>query len=140
MNEANISKLVKSKHYRVRKEIVWCSLVGLFALGTYQVWDWWAHLNWPPHDATYPDKIKALNCPTDGRYTLTRAQVPNLSKATINSGSIDRRIFFEFPQCVAGLYLAFEGSGMRQTAYVYDVEKKRRTATIVTTFDKYEGE
>lgn len=124
-----------TKHYRVRKEIVW-----IFALSLTGYWaaDWWMHLEWPPHARTYPENIEALNCPKDGRYSIN--QISELPKLSMEVGVIDRKMFFESPQCAAGLYLAYEGSGTRQKTYVYDLEKKRRTATIVTTFDKYGGE
>lgn len=129
-----------TRYYRIRKEVIWAFIAAMIFYSVYAFFDWWNHLNWPPHDATYPEKIKALNCPTAGRYTITRSQIPDLPKETMNSGVMNRRVFFESPQCSSGVYLAFEGSGVRQTVYVYDTEKKRRTATIVTTFSKYEDE
>lgn len=139
MTEANISKPLNSKHYQVRKEIVWCSLVGLFALGTYQVWDWWAHLNWPPHDGSNKGVVKNLKCDLT-KYVLYHKDIPEVKTIGGWSGALDRRAYFEVPQCAAADYLYFEGTGVRLVTRVYDREKKRRTATIVTTFDKYEGE
>ncbi len=128
-----------NKHYRVRKEIVWCSLAGLLMVGTYQVWDWWAHLNWPPHDGRNKSYVESLECNWD-KYMLYHKDIDEIKAIGGGSGAVDRRIYFEEPQCAASAYLYSEGTGVRLVTRVYDREKKRRTATIVTTFDKYEGE
>ncbi len=130
-----MTETTQTKHYRIRKELVW---IGSLSLLAYVATDWWMHLNWPPHDATYPERLAALGCPTDGRYIVTKKQIEEAPNHSSHGGALNRDIFFDNPQCAAGQYLAFEGSGVRLKTYVYDVEKKRRTATIVTTFDKYE--
>jgi hypothetical protein len=139
MGDLRMTNTTDNKHYRVRKEIIWCSLAALLALGTYQAWDWWEHLNWPPHDGSNKEVVKKLNCDLNN-FVLYHKDIAEIKTIGGWSGALDRQAFFQFPQCAAADYLYFEGTGVRITTRVYDREKKRRTATIVTTFDKYEGE
>ena len=131
---------MQTKYYHIRKDLIWLLFFISICCTAYIFYDWWSHQNWPPHSATHPEAIKRLNCPSDDKYIVTQEQIPGAVKHTSHGGSLDRRIYFDHPQCVAGQYLAFEGSGVRLKTYVYDVEKKRRTATIVITFEKYQGD
>ncbi|MDP1954265.1 MAG: hypothetical protein Q8K71_07295 [Polaromonas sp.] len=127
----------QAKHYPVRKEIVWLVAAAALAYAGYAAWDYWAHLNWPPHDGSNKVVVKSLECDWD-KYMLYHKDISEIKTIGGGSGAVDRRLFSEQPQCAAALYLSSEGTGVRLTTRVYDRQKKRRTATIVTTFDKYE--
>lgn len=134
MNETDHPKTPRSKHYRIRKEIIW---LGILSLCGYVAMDWWMHLNWPPYGEKNPEQIKSLNCKLH-QFTIPDSLTENTRQSSQNSFTTDKGMFFSSPQCAAYIYLKFENSGMRLTQTIYDTEKKRRTATIVTTFDKYE--
>lgn len=136
MTEKNTFSLPASKHYRVRKEIIW---LGVLIVCAYVATDWWMHLNWPPHDGRNKDVVKKLECNWE-KYTLHHKDISEISATGGGSDAVDRQMFFDQPQCAAALYLYSEGTGVRLQTRVYDLQKKRRTATIVTTFNKYEGE
>jgi hypothetical protein len=129
---------IPSKHYRIRKEIVWLFFASALFYGGYFIEDWWSHLDWPPHGGKNKEFVKNLNCDWE-KYSLYHKDIPEI-KAIGGSGGLDRQIFFQQPQCAAAVYLYSEGTGIRLTQSIYDREKKRRMAVIVTTFDKHEGE
>ena len=127
----------QANHYRIRKELIWIFVAGLLGAVAYQINDYFSHLNWPPHDDSHPKEVLALGCPP-GVFGLKNDAAPGMPRETSNQVVIDSSMFFRKPECAAFTYLKFEGSGMRLTHYVYDVQKKRRTATIETTFEKIE--
>lgn len=132
-----MTETTQTKHYRIRKEIVWLAAATVLAYAAHTAWDWWEHLNWPPHDGSNKEVVSRLDCDWD-RYMLYHKDISEIKTIGGDSSAVDRKIFFDAPQCAAVRYLRFEGTGVRLTTSVYDREKKRRTATIVTTFDKYE--
>jgi hypothetical protein len=101
--------------------------------------DWWSHMNWPPHGANNKTYVKKINCEWTP-YFLYNKDISSVKAIGGDSNAIDRQIFFEHPECAAANYLSFEGTGIRTTSFIYDRKSKRRTAVIVTTFDKHEGE
>ena len=108
-----------TKHYKVRKELVW---IGVLCLLTYVATDWWIHLAWPPHDGRNKEFVKSLDCGWD-KYTLYHKDFPEISTTGGSSDAVDRQMFFDQPQCAAALYLYSEGTGVRLTTRVYDREK-----------------
>jgi hypothetical protein len=118
---------------------VWLFFASALFYGGYFIEDWWSHLNWPPHGGSNKEFVKNLNCDWQ-KYMLYHKDFPEISTIGGDSDAIDRKVFFDSPQCAAAKYLRFEGTGVRLTTSIYDREKKRRMAVIVTTFDKHEGE
>ena len=130
--------------YKIPKTWVWflafISCLWIF----YKIADWATHVNWPPADLSNQTFIKELNkkykCNEGEKYDVTEKELG------INSNStsplilgIDRKVFFDHPECTgAGLYLSYEGSGIRKKIDIYDINTKLKTATIVITHEKFE--
>lgn len=129
--------------YKIPKTWVWF-LVSIFFLWIlYKATDFIIHANWPPADTYNQVFIKNLNekykCNNGNKYSVTQQMLDGVP-ATANNYSlgIDRKIFFEHPECNgARLYLAYEGSGIREKIDIYDMTTKQRTASFVITHEKF---
>lgn len=133
-----------SNFYKVPKIWVWVC-VSIFSMWLfYKVVDWATHLNWPPVDLRNQSFIKSLtqkyNCSRGDQYSVTEKKIKSdESTSTVHLG-IDRNIFFDHPECNgARIYLAYEGTGIRETLYIYDRKTKQKTATIVVTHEKFDA-
>jgi hypothetical protein len=125
-----------AKYFKIRKEVVGLCLLTITCWAAYQVHDWWSHVDWPPFPGTNELSIQALKC--KNMHPIDINELQNWDKAIDPKRAIDRRSILSQPQCLAGTYLSYEGSGTRQYLDVIDTEKKRRLARIEITFDRDE--
>lgn len=125
--------------YRVPKWIVWVTMTLAGAALVSFVADWAMHVNWPPVEGRNEALIKSLNCDKPPGYMVTDEMLRgDTSGKSFQPVGVDRRAFIDKPACVAaGVYLGYEGSGIRNEFNVYDMSRKRRTARIVITHEKF---
>jgi hypothetical protein len=133
----------ESKVYKIPKTWVWAVIFLTGSWWGYKVYDWLKHVNWPPVDLSNQAFIKEFhkkfNCLEGADYTVTKEMLRgDVNPNTRFPVGIDRRAFFEKPECAAlGLYLPYEGSGIRDEFNIYDMTTKQKTANIVITHESF---
>ena len=104
-----------------------------FSWAGYQIYDLFAHENWPPHDGSNMEFIKSLNCSLP--HPAPSVKERESWRQHMLDRAVDRQNFLIQPQCGSILFLASEGSHTRVSFDILDVERKKRTARVVITFD-----
>ena len=132
-----------SKTYAVPKYWVWLFSCVIFLWGGYKVYDYFAHVNWPPADprnlAFFQALAKDLNCEKFGSYSITQEMIDGDSSGkSYRPVGFDRRIFFDAPGCIgAGIYVLKEGTGLRDQFDIFDMTTKQRTARVTITHESF---
>ncbi len=134
----NSETSINDVYYWVGKKTYWFIFGCSLAFCSYKIWDSASHMNWPAQDNKNAELIKSFGCNWD-KYLLYRKDINEITETTGNSRALNRKIFFEQPQCIAALYLSTEGTGVRTKTKIYDLEAKHRTATIIIESKKAEA-
>jgi hypothetical protein len=133
-----------SKTYPIPKYIVWVVICWLVVWPSYKIHDWWTHLNWPPSDlrnkVITSEISKKYGCSEGRNYTITKEILQGNPDATTRQTlGVDRQFFIDKPACAGiGLYLPFEGTGIREEFDVFDMTTKTRTAHIIITHKNFD--
>lgn len=127
-----------SNHYRIRKEVVALCVAAMVGWAIYQVHDWWTYMDWPPYDGSNKEFISSLRCAKDPNDSMPTNEEIKSWSTDLASSFVVKQEWARKPQCAAHIFFFYEGSGIRKTFDIVDVEKKKKMAQVVVTFERDE--